>query len=89
MAALDFLSVSWFFKLAVAVILFAILRIFYRLTLHPLAKFPGPKLAGATSLYAASYDLLNEGTYVKKLPELHDRYGLLFLQARYVISEDG
>ncbi|KAI9873944.1 MAG: hypothetical protein M1830_010370 [Pleopsidium flavum] len=75
MAALAFLTISVLLNLVVATVLLAISRIIYRLTLHPLAKFPGPKLAGATNLYAASYDLFNEGLFVKKLTELHDQYG--------------
>ncbi|KAI9667579.1 MAG: hypothetical protein M1821_000395 [Bathelium mastoideum] len=49
--------------------------IIYRLYFHPLARFPGPKLAAATYLYAQYYDLWLGGQYVFKLKELHDRYG--------------
>lgn len=58
-----------------AAVLFELCRIVYRLTFHPLAKFPGPKLAAATNMYGASIDLLGHG-YIRKLPELHARYGL-------------
>lgn len=54
---------------------FLVLRVLYRLTLHPLASFPGPKLAGATSLYQAWYDLRPSTSYVKTFPELHKKYG--------------
>ena len=47
----------------------------YRLTLHPLAKFPGPKLAGATSLYGAFFDLRGSSSYVRSFPSLHNEYG--------------
>jgi len=50
-------------------------RILYRLTLHPLAGFPGPKIAAATSLYTAYYDLMLDGSSVKHLAELHEEYG--------------
>ncbi len=46
----------------------------YRLFFHPLAKFPGPKLAAATSLYSAYYDICTPGL-IKRLPELHRQYG--------------
>ncbi|KAF2468547.1 cytochrome P450 [Lindgomyces ingoldianus] len=53
---------------------FLVLRIIYRLFFHPLAKFPGPKLAAVTTLYNAYYDILDSGL-VKCLPELHEKYG--------------
>jgi len=51
-----------------------VFRLVYRLYFHPLAKFPGPKLAAATSLYNAYYDIMQPGL-VKMLPELHRNYG--------------
>lgn len=60
--------------LAIAYATYLLLRVVYRLTLHPLARFPGPKLAGATSLYSAYYDIVDTG-FVKKLPALHEQYG--------------
>ena len=52
-----------------------VLRVIYRLTLHPLARFPGPKLAAITNLYAVSYDLSSKDSLVKHLKTLHDKYG--------------
>lgn len=46
-----------------------------RLWFHPLSKFPGPKLAAATSWYDLYYDLFLDGSYVKDFPKLHERYG--------------
>ena len=54
-----------------------LLKYVYRLTFHPLAKFPGPRLAAVTKLYGASFDIGTETSYVKKLPSLHDKYGML------------
>lgn len=57
----------------------------YRLYLHPLAKFPGPKLAALTSWYEAYYEIILNGQYSTKISELHDKYGapnLLFVFVR-------
>ncbi|KPI40433.1 Trichodiene oxygenase [Cyphellophora attinorum] len=47
----------------------------YRLTLHPLAHVPGPKLAAMTSLYAMSWDMPAETSYVKNFGAWHKKYG--------------
>lgn len=49
--------------------------VFYRLYLHPLAKFPGPKLAAITRYYEAYFDVVQNGQYTFKIAELHKRYG--------------
>ena len=50
---------------------------FYRLVLHPLAKFPGPRLAALTRYYEAYYDVMQDGQYTFKIAELHRSYGKL------------
>lgn len=50
-------------------------KVIYRLYLHPLTGFPGPKLAAATYLYGAYYDVVQEAQFVFHLNALHDRYG--------------
>ncbi|KAK2747755.1 hypothetical protein FQN57_001785 [Myotisia sp. PD_48] len=47
----------------------------YRLFFHPLAKFPGPKLAAVTRYYEAYYDIIQNGQYTFKIKELHEKYG--------------
>ena len=47
----------------------------YRLFLHPLAKFPGPKLAALTRYYEAYHDVVRNGQYTFKIAELHKEYG--------------
>ena len=47
----------------------------YRMTLHPLAKFPGPKLAAATAWYETYYDCLLLGKFSNHIDKLHNKYG--------------
>lgn len=47
----------------------------YRMYLSPLAKFPGPKLAGATLWYEFYYDVVQRGRYTWKIGEMHEKYG--------------
>lgn len=49
--------------------------VIYRLYLHPLAKFPGPKLAAITLWYEFYHDVVRGGQYVFKIDELHKTYG--------------
>ncbi|KAK5988013.1 Cytochrome P450 monooxygenase hepH [Cladobotryum mycophilum] len=51
--------------------------IVYRLFFHPLAKFPGPRLAAATRWYEAYYELFHKGgsQFAPKIRELHSQYG--------------
>lgn len=52
----------------------------YRVTFHPLTRFPGPKLAAATFWYEFWYDVFpGNGQYTFKIRELHERYGKLSL----------
>ena len=61
---------------AAALTILFLAKIMYRLTLHPLAAFPGPKLAAVTNMYGAFYDLSSStSSYVKELPALHAKYG--------------
>ncbi|KAL9019971.1 MAG: hypothetical protein Q9185_002761 [Variospora sp. 1 TL-2023] len=49
----------------------------YRLTLHPLAGYPGPKFAGASYLYEFWYDVVLGGKYTEEIRKLHERYASL------------
>lgn len=73
-----FMSVDSTFLLVTVVglsVLSAIGTLLYRFFFHPLAHFPGPKLAIATYGYEWYYDLILGGQYTFKLKELHERYG--------------
>ena len=48
----------------------------YRVTLHPLAKIPGPKFAAITQLYQTYYCYANgHSIFYKQVRDLHEKYG--------------
>ncbi|KAL9041935.1 MAG: hypothetical protein Q9214_003941, partial [Letrouitia sp. 1 TL-2023] len=47
----------------------------YRLTLHPLAKFPGPWLPAVTFWCEFYHDAIRDGQYVFRIKSMHARYG--------------
>lgn len=55
-----------------------LLVVLYRLIFHPLASFPGPKLAAATGLYETYYEVIKDGggRYWKEIEEMHRQYGM-------------
>jgi len=50
-----------------------------RMVLSPLAKFPGPKIAGLTGLYEAYFQCIKEGggRYYIEIERMHDKYGMV------------
>jgi len=52
--------------------------VIYRLEFHPLASFPGPKLAAVSSLYRIYYDVYKGGRFLNQLKQLHEQYGTSF-----------
>ncbi|KIV82822.1 hypothetical protein PV11_04895 [Exophiala sideris] len=47
----------------------------YRIYFHPLAKFPGSKLAVATYWHETYYDVFKGHQYIWKIKEMHEKYG--------------
>ncbi|KAF7196463.1 Cytochrome P450 monooxygenase [Pseudocercospora fuligena] len=54
---------------------FLAVAVVYRLLCHPLAKFPGPKLAAATQLYEFYYHAIKGGRYQWVIEAMHRQYG--------------
>jgi hypothetical protein len=48
----------------------------YRSYFHPLAKVPGPFLPAVTRLYLWYHNVVKDGTYYKKIDEMHAKYGM-------------
>lgn len=69
------LSPSVALALALAAAYLATLTL-YRLYFHPLAKFPGPRMAAVTSWYEAYFEIVLNGQYSRKISQLHDLYGV-------------
>lgn len=61
--------------LASSIILYFASVIIYRLLLHPLARFPGPRLAAITRYYEGYYDVVQNGQYTFRIAEMHKQYG--------------
>lgn len=61
-------------------VVYRALVVAYRLLFSPLAKFPGPKLAAATSWYEAFFDLRSKN-FPDVLSDLHDSYGNIDMRA--------
>ncbi len=48
----------------------------YRLYFHPLAAYPGPKLAALTPWYEFYYDVVLDGKFLFQRQKLHATYGM-------------
>lgn len=56
-------------------ITYGVLLALYRIYLHPLAKYPGPRLAGATQWYEFYFDVIKRGRFAWEIKRMHEVYG--------------
>ncbi|KAK1965855.1 cytochrome P450 [Colletotrichum sublineola] len=61
-------------KLACSIAFCLIAKYVWRAFFCPLAKFPGPRIAGITKLYEA-YHVLVKNDWIENLTSLHEKYG--------------
>ncbi|KAJ4361505.1 hypothetical protein N0V95_001842 [Ascochyta clinopodiicola] len=54
---------------------YAISLVAYRIYLHPLSKYPGPKLAAGTQWYEFYFDVLKRGRFAWEIKRMHEKYG--------------
>lgn len=73
---MDF-NITWR-KLAAAFVTYYLTLVFYRLFFHPLARFPGPRLAAISRWYEGYYDVVLGGQYTSNIADLHKTYGISF-----------
>lgn len=58
-----------------ATVAFLVTRMIYRVYFHPLSKFPGPKLAAASSAYVFYYNVIKQGSFIWEVERMHNVYG--------------
>jgi hypothetical protein len=58
-----------------ALLAYVLYAVTYNVYVHPLAKFPGPPLAGATTYWKAYIECIANRSFCHFLVELHAQYG--------------
>ncbi|KAF4459440.1 benzoate 4-monooxygenase cytochrome p450 [Fusarium albosuccineum] len=74
MAVLSPLHIAYFF-IGLWVIYRLLIALYNVSPFHPLAGFPGPKIAAASYAYEAYYDWWRLGRYGHKIRRMHEQYG--------------
>ncbi|PKS08510.1 hypothetical protein jhhlp_004895 [Lomentospora prolificans] len=66
---------AWAGYAASALVLWPVTVAVYRRYFHPLANVPGPFLPSVTRLYLWYHNIIKDGTYYKRIEEMHQKYG--------------
>ena len=67
----------WLILSLCALVIYSVSTVVYRLYFHPLAKFPGPKIAAATRWCEFYYDVAKKGHLIWEIEKWHQQYGRL------------
>ncbi|KAJ5103961.1 hypothetical protein N7532_004490 [Penicillium argentinense] len=58
-----------------SILAYFLVTIVYRLHIHPLSKFPGPRLAAVTGLYEIYFAAWGVGSFEDEISRMHEEYG--------------
>lgn len=70
---------SSFYVLTFAFLIYRLAKTVYNVYFHPLAKFPGPKLAAATHLYEFYWSIVRDGEFIWEIERMHKKYGMCII----------
>jgi hypothetical protein len=70
-------------------LVYSIALAIYRAFFHPLAKIPGPWLAGVTQWYETYYELVPNGggMFTKRIKKMHEQYGEYMYREQKIATE--
>ncbi|KAL5338820.1 putative cytochrome P450 [Aspergillus crustosus] len=76
--------------LAGTIVLYNVALVVYRLYFHPLARFPGPKIAAATGWFEFYHEVIRGGMYVHVIKKMHEDYGpIIRINPWEIVINDG
>lgn len=73
-AACQLVTMIAFFLLG-SLVAYILVTIIYRVHIHPLSKFPGPRLAAVTGLYEVFLTTWGTGSFEEEINRMHEEYG--------------